>query len=67
MVQTEEQYVLIHDALLEAITDGITEVRAGNLYSYLQNITVPRASDKVTGLELEFKVSKPLFLIGYKH
>ncbi|CAB1351694.1 unnamed protein product, partial [Coregonus sp. 'balchen'] len=39
MVQTEDQYVFIHDALQEAVTCGTTEVPARNLYAYIQKLT----------------------------
>ncbi|XP_028829929.1 receptor-type tyrosine-protein phosphatase delta isoform X22 [Denticeps clupeoides] len=55
MVQTEDQYVFIHDALLEAVTCGITEVPARNLYAYIQKLTQVESSENVTGMELEFK------------
>lgn len=56
MVQTEDQYVFIHDALLEAVTCGNTEVPARNLYSYIQRLTQIEPGENVTGMELEFKV-----------
>ncbi|XP_033112587.1 tyrosine-protein phosphatase Lar-like isoform X3 [Anneissia japonica] len=55
MVQTEEQYIFIHDALLEAVTSGNTEIPARNLYMHLQKMTQPDAGETVTGMELEFK------------
>ncbi|XP_060773050.1 receptor-type tyrosine-protein phosphatase delta-like isoform X3 [Neoarius graeffei] len=55
MVQTEDQYVFIHDALLEAVTCGNTEVPARNLYAYIQKLTQIEAGENVTGMELEFK------------
>lgn len=56
MVQTEDQYIFIHDALLEAVTCGNTEVPARNLYSYIQRLTQIEPGENVTGMELEFKV-----------
>lgn len=56
MVQTEDQYIFIHDALLEAVTCGNTEVPARNLYSYIQRLTQMEPGENVTGMELEFKV-----------
>ncbi|XP_029107836.1 receptor-type tyrosine-protein phosphatase delta isoform X18 [Scleropages formosus] len=55
MVQTEDQYVFIHDALLEAVTCGNTEVPARNLYAYIQKLTQMESGENVTGMELEFK------------
>ncbi|XP_077445139.1 receptor-type tyrosine-protein phosphatase delta-like isoform X32 [Stigmatopora argus] len=55
MVQTEDQYVFIHDALLEAVNCGTTEVPARNLYAYIQKLTQIEAGENVTGMELEFK------------
>lgn len=57
MVQTEDQYTFIHNALLEAIACGNTEIPARNLYSHLHKLTQVEGSDAVTGMELEFKVS----------
>ncbi|XP_058496355.1 protein tyrosine phosphatase receptor type Db isoform X9 [Solea solea] len=55
MVQTEDQYIFIHDALLEAVTCGNTEVPARNLFSYIQRLTQIETGENVTGMELEFK------------
>ncbi|KAM9717783.1 receptor-type tyrosine-protein phosphatase delta isoform 12-T12 [Menidia menidia] len=55
MVQTEDQYVFIHDALLEAVNCGTTEVPARNLFAYIQKLTQIEGGENVTGMELEFK------------
>ncbi|XP_078532010.1 receptor-type tyrosine-protein phosphatase delta isoform X10 [Lissotriton helveticus] len=55
MVQTEDQYIFIHDALMEAVTCGNTEVPARNLYTYIQKLTQIEPGENVTGMELEFK------------
>lgn len=57
MVQTEDQYIFIHDALLEAVQCGNTEVPARNLAAHIQKLTAPEPGQAVTGMELEFKVS----------
>ncbi|XP_076757587.1 tyrosine-protein phosphatase Lar isoform X4 [Xylocopa sonorina] len=54
MVQTEDQYVFIHDALYEAVICGNTEVPARNLHSHIQKLMQPEI-DNITGMELEFK------------
>jgi len=61
MVQTEDQYVFIHDALVEAITSGNTEVPARNLYSHIQRLTRADPADSATGMDLEFKVCSSTF------
>ncbi|XP_033737519.1 receptor-type tyrosine-protein phosphatase S-like isoform X10 [Pecten maximus] len=55
MVQTEDQYIFIHDALLEAVTCGNTEVPARNLSVHIQKLMQPEPGETVTGMELEFK------------
>ena len=57
MVQTEDQYIFIHDALLEAVTCGNTEVPARSLSPHIQKLMQPEPGETVTGMELEFKVS----------
>ena len=58
MVQTEAQYIFIHDALLEFLECGMTEVTARELpsqFKYLQ--TLDEASGKML-LELELQVGR---------
>jgi len=38
MVQVEEQYVFIHDVLLEAIHSGYTEIRANDLRAHIKDL-----------------------------
>ncbi|XP_025755885.1 receptor-type tyrosine-protein phosphatase S isoform X3 [Oreochromis niloticus] len=55
MVQTEDQYSFIHEALLEAVACGNTEVAARSLYSYMQKLSKVESGEHVIGMELEFK------------
>ncbi|XP_060726737.1 receptor-type tyrosine-protein phosphatase S isoform X2 [Tachysurus vachellii] len=55
MVQTEDQYSFIHEALLEAVTCGNTEVAARSLFSYMQKLEQVESGEHVTGRALEFK------------
>ncbi|XP_029580891.1 receptor-type tyrosine-protein phosphatase S isoform X3 [Salmo trutta] len=55
MVQTEDQYGFIHEALLEAVACGNTEVAARSLFSYMQKLGQVENGEHVTGMELEFK------------
>ena len=56
MVQTEDQYIFVHDAVLEAVLCGNTEVPARNLYAHIQRLTERCAADAVTAMEREFRV-----------
>ncbi|XP_066985469.1 tyrosine-protein phosphatase Lar isoform X3 [Macrobrachium rosenbergii] len=55
MVQTEDQYIFIHDALLEAVMAGASEVPARSLHGHIQKLLAIEPGDNVTGMELEFK------------
>lgn len=67
MVQTEDQYIFIHDALLEAVTCGNTEVPARSLSPHIQKLMQPEPGETVTGMELEFKVSRTFRKLVYCH
>ncbi|XP_054161906.1 tyrosine-protein phosphatase Lar-like isoform X2 [Oppia nitens] len=54
-VQTEDQYIFIHDAVLEAVIAGNTEVSARNLYNHIQMLMQVVPGENITGMELEFK------------
>ncbi|XP_075176589.1 receptor-type tyrosine-protein phosphatase F isoform X13 [Anomaloglossus baeobatrachus] len=56
MVQTEDQYIFIHEALLEAVMCGNTEVPARSLYAHIQKLSQVPPGESVTSMELEFKL-----------
>ncbi|XP_017898453.1 PREDICTED: receptor-type tyrosine-protein phosphatase F isoform X9 [Capra hircus] len=56
MVQTEDQYVFIHEALLEAAACGHTEVPARSLHAHIQKLGQVPPGESVTAMELEFKL-----------
>ncbi|VDP74462.1 unnamed protein product [Echinostoma caproni] len=58
MVQTEDQYVFIHSALLEAIDAGNTEVPARNLLAHVKKLRLLDATGG-SGMDLEFKFRLP--------
>ena len=57
MVQTQDQYIFIHDAILEALTCGVTEVRARDLPNHFQWLLDTDTFTNNVRLDDEFDVS----------
>lgn len=59
LVQTEEQYIFIHDALQEAIESGETNIESNSLTTHVQEM-LSSSNNKThpwNNLEAQYKVS----------
>lgn len=58
LVQTEEQYIFIHDALQEAIESGETNLEVNNLAKHVQDMLCPsnNKTNPWNNLEAQYKV-----------
>ena len=63
MVQTQDQYIFIHDAILEALTCGVTEVRARDLPNHFQWLLDTDTFTNNVRLDDEFDVGPSILLI----
>ena len=57
MCVLQEQYIFIHDAILEAITCGDTQISACDLRTSIQKLSNSDPEMNLTGFESQFKVA----------
>ena len=55
MVQTDDQYIFIHDAVLDAAQSGSTEVPLAKLRTHIQRLLQSESIEQTSGLEQEFR------------
>jgi receptor-type tyrosine-protein phosphatase gamma len=58
LVQTEEQYVFLHDALVEALSSGVTEVALSSISDHISRLNSP-----VSGLDTRPLLEKQFDLV----
>ena len=51
----QEQYIFIHDAILEAVTCGDTQISASNLRRSIQKLSYSDPETNYIGFESQFK------------
>ncbi|KAL3320495.1 hypothetical protein Ciccas_000822 [Cichlidogyrus casuarinus] len=56
MVQTEDQYVFVHSALMEAVDAGNTECPIRSFYAHVKSLSQIDIVSGLTGIALEYKV-----------
>ncbi|XP_064386173.1 uncharacterized protein LOC135334783 [Halichondria panicea] len=56
MVQTQDQYVFIHDAILESVTCGDTQISAGDLRRQILNMSSVAPGKTVSGFQYQFQI-----------
>ncbi|XP_064386146.1 uncharacterized protein LOC135334769 isoform X3 [Halichondria panicea] len=56
MVQTQDQYVFIHDAILESVTCGDTQISAGDLRRQIQKMSSVAPGKTVSGFQYQFQI-----------
>ncbi len=62
----QEQYIFIHDAILESVTCGDTEIPSANLMLVLQKLIENNPQDNMSMLQTQFKVTYHLLVLNLK-
>ncbi len=52
----QDQYVFIHDAILESVTCGDTQINAGDLRRQIQNMSKVAPGKKISEFQYQFKI-----------
>lgn len=66
MVQTDDQYIFIYDAVLDAAQSGSTEVPSSRLPAHVKVLSHPQPQmGDLSGMQIEFRVSRNLCTVHY--
>ena len=65
MIIYKEQYIFLHDAVLESVTCGDTEISSANLRLAVRKLNKINPADNTTMLQTQFKVNRHQSLITY--
>ena len=52
----QDQYIFLHDGMLESVTCGDTEISSANLRTAMRRLNRLNPADNTTGLHTQFKV-----------
>ena len=61
----KEQYIFLHDAVLESVTCGDTEISSANLRLAVRKLNKINQADNTTMMQTQFKVNRHQSLITY--
>ena len=56
VVCSQDQYIFIHDAILESVTCGDTQISAGDLRRQMQKLSQTAQGQKCTGFQYQFQI-----------
>ncbi|XP_064386166.1 uncharacterized protein LOC135334779 [Halichondria panicea] len=56
LVQTQDQYVFIHDAILESVTCGDTQISAGDLRRQIQKMSLVSPGKTISDFQYQFQI-----------
>ena len=58
ITNAQDQYIFLHNAMLESVTCGDTEISSANLRLMIQKLNKFNPADNATPLQTQFKVRR---------